>query len=151
MSRISPLLWAATVIFTASTSVSGMPSRASSAQDISALDISFSVFFDAGAVSFSKEGREIISVAAKQFAATHSRNSAARVVLTGESDDQENASLLNERIKAVGHQLVRDGIQAKYVSAVERPSGHAEPLSLREWQHRRVSISIHENRVIARL
>jgi hypothetical protein len=37
------------------------------------------------------------------------------------------------------------------VRAVERPRNHAEPESLRGWQHRRVSISIHENHVIARL
>jgi len=128
-----------------------MPSGASSIPDAGTPDPSFSIFFDPGAASIPKEGREIISLVAKQFAATHGRPAAARVVVTSESDSQESPSLLNERVKAVGRQLVRDGIPGKYVSAIERPNDHAEPPSLRQWQHRRVSISIHENRVIARL
>jgi hypothetical protein len=151
MSRISPLLWATAVILTAATSVSGMPSGETSIPDAGTPDPSFSVFFDPGAASISKEGREIISLVAKQFAAAHGRQAAARVVVTSESDDQVNPSLFNQRVKAVGRQLVRDGIPGKYVSAIERPNAQAEPLSLRQWQHRRVSISIHENRVIARL
>jgi hypothetical protein len=151
MSRISPLLWATAVILTAATSVSGMPSGASSISDAGTPDSSFSIFFDPGAASISKEGREIISLVAKQFAAAHGRQAAARVVVTSESDSQENPSLLNQRVKAVGRQLVRDGIPGKYVSAIERPNAQVEPLSLRQWQQRRVSISIHENRVIARL
>jgi hypothetical protein len=146
MPRISSFVWATTVIFTASTSVFGMPSRASSAPDIS-----FSVFFDPSTAALSKEGREIISVAAKRFATTHSRHSAARVFITNETHDQQSASLSNERIKAVCKQLMRDGLQEKFVSAVLHPSGRAEPLSLQQWQGRRVSISIQENPVIARL
>lgn len=151
MPRIPPLLWATAVILTAATSVSGMPSGASSIPDAGTPDSSFSIFFDPGAASISKEGREIISLVAKQFAAIHGRQAAARVVVARESDSQENPSLLNERVKAVGRQLVHDGIPGKYVSAIERPNAHIEPLSLQQWQHRRVSISIHENRVIARL
>jgi len=151
MPRISPFLWATAVLVTAGASAFAMPFRAPSSPDIGAPEPSFSVFFDPGAASLSKEGREIISVAAKRFEATHNRHSAARVIVTSESDDQENASLSNKRIKAISQQLMRDGIQGKYVSAVERPSGHLTPLSLRSWQHRCVSISIHENGVIARL
>jgi hypothetical protein len=142
----SSLFWATTVIFTASTCVFGMPSRASSPADIS-----FSVFFDPGATFLSKEGREIISVAAKRFATTHGRHSAARVFITGETHGQQSASLANARIKAVGELLVRDGLQEEFVSAVVSPSGHTEPLSLQQWQNRRVLISIHENPAIARL
>jgi outer membrane protein OmpA-like peptidoglycan-associated protein len=147
MLRISPLLLATTVIFfTASINVFGMPLRASSAPNLS-----FSVFFDSGGASLTKEGREIISVAAKRFAATHSRHSAAHIFVTAETDDQDSASLSIERIKAVGNQLVRDGIQRKFVSADEHPSVHAEPVRLEEWLNRRVSISIQENPVIARI
>jgi hypothetical protein len=145
MPKISPLLLATTVIFVASTSVFGMPLRVSSAPDIS-----FSVFFDPGAASLSKEGQEIISVAAKRFAATHSRHPAAHIFVTSETNDQDSASLSNERIKAVGNQLVRDGIQRKFFSVDVQPSVHAEPVRLLEWLDRRVSISIQEDPVIAR-
>ena len=146
MPRISHLLWATALIFTGSASVSGMPSQASSTPDIS-----FSVFFDPGTAALSKEGQEIISVAAKRFVATHSRHSAARLLLTCETDNRESASLSNERINAVGQQLARHGIQRKYVSTVGPPNIQADPPSLRESQHRRVSISIHVNSAIARL
>jgi outer membrane protein OmpA-like peptidoglycan-associated protein len=146
MPKISPLLLATTVIFSASTSMFGMPLKASSAPEIS-----FNVFFDPGAASLSKEGREIISVAAKRFAATHSSHSAAHIIVSSETNDQDSTSLSNERIKAVGNQLVRDGIQRKLVSADERPSVHSEPVRLEEWLDRRVTISIQENPIIARL
>jgi outer membrane protein OmpA-like peptidoglycan-associated protein len=145
MPKISQFLLATTVILTASTSVFGMPLRASSGPDSS-----FSVFFDPGTASLSKEGQEIISVAATRFAASHSRHSAAHILLTSETDDQDSAFLSNERIKAVGNQLVRDGIQRKFVSTDEHPSVHAAPIRLEEWLDRRVSISIQEDPVIAR-
>lgn len=148
MPRISPLLLATTVIFTASVNVFGMPLAASIAPDSSYS--SYSIFFNPRAASLSKEGREIISVAAKQFAATHSRHSGAHILLTSETDGQGSASVSNERIKAVGDQLVRDGIPRKFISADEHPSVHAEPVRLLEWLDRRVSIGIQENPVIAR-
>ena len=151
MPRISPFLWATTVVFVASTSAFGMPASGKPMWASGAPDTSFNVFFDPGAASLSKEGREIISEAAKRFAATHSRHSKAHILLASETDDQDRASLSTERIRAVSNQLVRDGIQEKFVSAVQHSGGHAEPVSIREWQHRRVSISIQENPVIARL
>lgn len=146
MPKISPLLLATTVILTASATVFGMPLRASSAPEIS-----FSVFFDPGTASLSKEGREIISVAAQRFADSHNRHSAAHILVTSETDGQDsNASLSNARITAVGNQLGRDGVQRKFVSAAEHPSVHAETVRLQEGLDRRVSISIQENPAIVR-
>jgi outer membrane protein OmpA-like peptidoglycan-associated protein len=142
MSKLSPLLLATTVILTTSTSVFGMPQKVSSPSDSS---FSFSVFFDPGRATLSKEGREIISVVAKRFAATHSRNPAAHIFVTSETDDQDSASLSIERIKVVGNQFARDGIPRKFISADEQPSVHAEPVRLLEWLDRRVLINIQEN------
>jgi hypothetical protein len=140
MRYISRLLWATTVVFAASTSAFGIPLRASSSPNTS-----FSVFFQPGAASLTKEGREIVSIAAKRFAATHGRNSAAHIFVISETDDQDSASLSIGRVKAVGDQLERDGVQGKYISEDEQPSVHAEPVRLLEWLDRRVSISIQEN------
>ena len=145
MPKIAPFLLATTMILAASTSVFGMPLRASSAPDMS-----FSVFFDPGAASLSKEGREIISVAAKRFAASNSRHS-AYLLVSSETGNQDNESLANERIQAVVNQLVRDGIQRIFVRADEQPSVHSEPVRLLEWLDRRVSISIQENPVTGRV
>jgi outer membrane protein OmpA-like peptidoglycan-associated protein len=125
----------------ASTSVFGIPARAATAPDIS-----FSVFFDPGAASLPKEGREIISVVAKQFAATHDSHSAARIIVSSETDDQASVTLSNERIKAVSTQLVRDGIPGKFVSVGEKPTVHADPMRLLQSLDRRVSIGIQETR-----
>ena len=114
-------------------------------------DISFSVFFNPGAATLSKEGREIVSVAAKRFTDTQSHQSAARISITSETDGQGNESLSNERAKAVGDQLVRDGVERKFVSVDEQPSDHAEPIRLLESLDRRVSIDIEENAVVGRL
>jgi outer membrane protein OmpA-like peptidoglycan-associated protein len=146
MAKLSPLLFAATFIFTASTSVFGMPLRASSAPDIS-----FSVFFDPGAASLPKEGQEIISVVAKRFAATHDGHSAARIIVSSETDDQASVSLSNERVKAVSTQLVRDGIPGKFVSVGAQPTVHADAVRLLQSLDRRVSIGIQENSVIGGL
>src|ERR1700691_2999855 len=108
MLRISRFLWATTVIFAASTSAFGMPASGKPMSASGAPEMSYSVFFDPGAASLSKEGREIISVAAKRFAATHGRHSAAHILLASETDDQDKASLSTERIKAVSNQLVQD-------------------------------------------
>ena len=70
---------------------------------------------------------------------------AAHIFVTSETNDQDSASLSIERIKEVSNQLVRDGIQRKFISADEHPSIHAEPVRLLEWLDRRVSISIQEN------
>lgn len=149
MLKIAPLLLVTTVVFIASTSVFGMSLRAPSAPE-SGPDVSFSVFFDSDAASLSKEGREIISLAAKRFAVTHSRHS-AYLLIASETDGQDSASLSNARIQAVVNQLVRDGIQRKFVSVAEQPSVHSEPVRLLEWLDRRVSISIHENPVTGRV
>ena len=149
MTKIAPLLLVTTVIFIASTSVFGMSLRAPSAPE-SGPDVSFSVFFDPDATSLSKEGREIISVAAKRFAVTHSRHS-AYLLIASEADSQDSASLSNARIQAVVNQLVRDGIHRKFVSVAERSNIHSEPVRLLEWLDRRVSISIHENPVTGRV
>jgi hypothetical protein len=146
MARISPLFWATTVIFAASTSAFAMPLRTSNPPDTS-----FNVFFDPGAASLTNEGREIISVAAERFAATNNRHPAAYIIVTCETDDQVSASLSNERIKAVSNQLVRDGIRRGFVSEDVHPSVHAEPVPLLEWLDRRVSISIQENPVTGRI
>ena len=151
MPGTSPFLWAATVIFVAGTSAFGMPESGKPMGAASAPDSSFSVFFDTGAASLTKEGREIISVAAKRFAASHGRHSAAHIVLASETDDQDKPSLSTERIRAVSHQLVRDGIPEKFVRAVQYSGGHAEVAGLWEWQRRRILISIQENPVMARL
>jgi hypothetical protein len=115
MRRISPFLWVTTVIFATSTSAFGMPASGKPTSASGAPDTSYSVFFDPGAASLTKEGREIISVAAKRFGATHNRHSAAHILLASETDDQDKASLSTERIRAVSNQLVsnqlvRDGI-----------------------------------------
>jgi len=146
MSKSSPLIFATTAILAASTSVFGMPLGVARAPDIS-----FSVFFNPGAVSLSKEGREIVSVAAKRFTDAHSHQSSARISVTSETDGQGNESLSNDRVKAVDDQLVRDGVERKYVSVDEQPSDHAEPIRLLESLDRRVSIDIQENPVIGRL
>jgi outer membrane protein OmpA-like peptidoglycan-associated protein len=146
MPKLPSLLLASAVVFTTNTSVFGMPLEASGTSDRS-----FGVFFDPGAASLSKEGREIISVVAEQFAATHRRDSAEHILLTSDTDVQDSAALSNERITAVGNQLVRDGIQKKFFAADEHPSVHAEAIRLEEALDRRVSISIQENRVIGRL
>jgi hypothetical protein len=146
MPKILPLLLATTVFFAASTSVFGMPQRASIPGDTS-----FSVFFEPGGASLSKEGREIISVAANRFAVTHSRNSAVHIFVTSETDDQDSATLSVERIKAVSHQLVRDGIPRRFVSEDEQPSAHAKSVRLLEALDQRVSISIQENHDTGRI
>lgn len=143
MPRISTFLLATTVILTASTTVFGMPPREASAPDIAGL--SFSVFFEPGVASLSKEAREIISIAAKRFADTHSGHSAARIFVTSESNEQDKISLSSERIKAVHNQLVHDGVQGKFVSRNEQPNVHSEPVRLLESLDRRVSIEIREN------
>jgi hypothetical protein len=114
-------------------------------------DTSFSVFFDPGAATLSKEGEEIVSVASKRFSGTHGRHAAARIYITSETDGQGSASLSNERVKAVCDQLVHDGVQRKFVSVDEQPSNHAEPVRLLESLDRRVSIDIEDNSVIGRL
>ena len=149
MPKIAPLLLVTTVVFIASTSAFGMSLRAPSAPE-SGPDVSFSVFFDSGAASLSKEGREIVSLAAKRFAVTHSRHP-AYLLIASETDSQDSASLSNARIQAVVNQLARDGIQRKFVSVAEQPSVHSEPVRLLEWLDRRVSISIRENPVTGRV
>ena len=138
MLKLSTILLATAVVTAASTTVLGMPQPAPS-------DTSFSVFFEPGGAALSKEGREIISLAAKRFRATHDLHPAAHIFVTSETDDQDSASLCVERIKAVSHQLAHDGIQAKFVSADEQTSVHAKSVRLLEWLDRRVSISIQEN------
>jgi outer membrane protein OmpA-like peptidoglycan-associated protein len=146
MTKFSPLLLLTSVIFTASTSVFGMPQRASSPPDLS-----FSVFFDPGGATLSTDGREIISVAAERFAVAHGRYPAAHMFVSGETNDQDSASLSIERVEAVGNELVRDGVQRKFVSVDQKPSVHSEPVRLVEWLDRRVSISIQENPVPGRI
>jgi outer membrane protein OmpA-like peptidoglycan-associated protein len=146
MPKISPLLLLTAMIFTASTRVFGMPQTAPSPPDLS-----FSVFFDPGGATLSNEGREIISIAAKRFAATHSRYPAAHIFVNGETNDQDSAFLSIERAKAVGNELVRNGIQRKFVSVGEQPNVHSEPVRLLEWLDRRVSISIEQNPVSGRI
>jgi hypothetical protein len=142
MLKIPPLLLATAVVVATGTNVFGMPQKASSAPDTS-----FSLFFDPGAAALSKEGRKIIAIAAKRFVATHSLHPAAHIVVTSETDDQDNASLSVERLKAVSNQLERDGVQKKFVSTDQQTSIHAKPVRLLEWLDRRVSISIQDNPV----
>jgi hypothetical protein len=73
------------------------------------------------------------------------------ISVTSETDGQGNESLSNDRLKAVGDQLVRDGVERTFVSVDEQPSDHAEPIRLLESLDRRVSIDIQENPVIGRL
>ena len=146
MRTISSVLGATALLLIVSTSVFGLPVKASSAPDPS-----FSVFFDPGAASLSKEAREIISAAAKRFAATHNLHAATRILVTSETDDRNSASLSNDRVKAVRNQLVRDGIERRFVSADEQPSAYVESVRLLEELDRRVSISIQENLVMGRL
>ena len=143
MRTISSVLTATVLMFAASTSVFGMPLNG-----LNGPDASFSVFFDHDAASLSKEGREIISVAAKRFAATHKLHPAARLIVTCETDDQDSARVSNGRIKAVSNQLVRDGVERKFVSANEQATTHTELVRLQEGLDRRVSISIQENLVL---
>ena len=138
MLKPSTLLLATAVALSASTAVFGMPQPAPS-------DTSFSVFFEPDGAALSKEGRQIISLAAKQFRATHNLHPAAHIFVSSETDDQDSASLSIERIKAVSNQLSRDGIQAKFVTADQQASAHAKSIRLLEWLDRRVSISIQEN------
>ena len=135
-----------TVILTASTGAFGMPQRAPISPDLS-----FSVFFDRGGATLSKEGREIVSVAAKRFTATQSRYPAAQIFVNGETNDQDGTSLSIERAQAVGDELVRDGIQRKFVRVDQQPSIHSEPVRLLEALDRRVSISIQKNPVPGRI
>jgi outer membrane protein OmpA-like peptidoglycan-associated protein len=146
MSRISPFLWATAVIFAASTSVYGVPSRATSAPDMS-----FSVFFEPGAASLTKEGQEIVLVVAKRFETAQVRHAAAHIIVTAETDDQDNATLSDARVKAVSDQLVSDGIRRQFVSSQAHPSLHAKPVRLLESLNQRVSISIQENPVAGRI
>lgn len=146
MQKISPLLLLTAAIFTAGTSAYAMPQRASTPPDLS-----FSVFFDPGGATLSKEGREIVAIAAKRFAATHSRYPAARIFVSGETDEQDSASLSIKRANAVGNELARDGIERKFVTVNEQPGVHSEPVRLLEWLDRRVSISIQENPVSGRI
>jgi hypothetical protein len=146
MSKRSPLLFAIAAILVASTSAFGMPLRADRTPDIS-----FSVFFNPGVAILSKEGREITSVAAKRFTGTHSHQSAARISVISETDDQGNGSLSIDRVKAVRDQLVLDGVEKNLVSVNEHLSDHAEPIRLLQSLDRRVSIDIEENSVIGHL
>jgi outer membrane protein OmpA-like peptidoglycan-associated protein len=142
MLKITPLLVATTGFLLAGGNVFGMPLR------LSEPDISFSVFFDPGAASLSKEGREIVAIAAMQFAAFHKGHTTARIFVNSETDGQDSASLSKARIAAVRDQLARDGIQRKFVSASEQPSIHAAPIRLLESLDRRVSISIQDSVII---
>ena len=146
MSRISPFLWATAVIFTASTSVFAAPSRLSSVPERS-----FSVFFEPGAASLTKEGQEIILVVAKRFEATQTDHVAAHIIVSADTDDQDSASLSDKRIKAVSDQLVSDGVRRQFVSAEPHRSLHAKPIHLLESLDQRVSISIEENPVAGRI
>lgn len=146
MPSISPLLCATAILFLAGTSAFAIPPSAPASGDIS-----FAVFFNPGAAALSKEGRQIISVAARRFVATHNRHSAARIIVTSEADDQDSASLSNERIQAVSNQLVRDGVQRKLVSADDHPGVHNQAVRLEEWLDRRVSINIQDEPVVGRL
>jgi hypothetical protein len=130
----------------ASISVFGMPATAAMAPDIS-----FSVFFDPGVATLSKEGEEIVSVAAQRFAGIHGQHSAARISILSQTDGQGNDFLSIERAKAVSDQLVHDGVQRNFVSVDEQPSKHSEPVRLLESLDRRVSIGIQENSVIGGL
>jgi outer membrane protein OmpA-like peptidoglycan-associated protein len=146
MLKIAPVFIAAAVVCSVSTNVFGMPQ-----QSLIAPDNSFSVFFDPGAATLSKEGREIVSVVATRFVATQRRHAGAHIFVNCETDDQDSASLSKNRIEAVRKQLVRDGIQGKFVTADESPSIHANPVRLLEALDRRVSIRIQENLVIGRV
>lgn len=146
MLKIGRLLSATAGVILASTGVFAAPLPSSSAPDIS-----FSVFFNPGAASLTKEGREIVAIAARQFVAFREDHPAAQLFVTGETDGQDSASLSKARIGAVRNQLVRDGVQRKFVSAGEQPSVHAAPVRLLESLDRRVSISIQENLIVGRL
>ena len=146
MSKTTPLVIATVGILLASTNLFAMPP-----QPASRPDISFSVFFDPGAGSLSKEGREIVAIAARQFAAFHKDHTTAHIFVNSETDNQDSAFLSKARITAVRDQLARDGIQGKYVSEGQQPSIHAAPVRLLESLDRRVSINIQESVVMGRI
>lgn len=145
MLKITALLVAATGFLLAGTNVFGMPLR------LTEPDISFSVFFDPGAASLSKEGQEIVAIAAMQFAAFHKDHATARIFVNSETDGQDSASLSKARIAAVRDQLARDGIRRNFVSASEQTNIHAAPIRLLELLDRRVSISIRDSVVIGQM
>ncbi|HUE65287.1 MAG TPA: hypothetical protein VMO78_13010 [Rhizomicrobium sp.] len=145
MLKITPLLVAATGFLVAGTNVFAMPQR------LTEPDISFSVFFDRGAASLSKEGREIVAIAAMRFEVFHKDHTTAQIFVNSETDGQDSASLSKARIAAVRDQLARDGIQRKFVSASEQPSTHAAPIRLLESLDRRVSISIQDSVVLGQM
>jgi hypothetical protein len=145
MLKISFLLAAMSMAFMTSTGVSAAPFKASGG----AQDVSFSVFFSPEGAYLSKEGRAIVSIAAGRFVLTHSDNLTARVFVSSEIGDEKSASWSNARVRAVGKQLVRDGVPGGFIRfAYHR--GNAEPFGLGNWQSRRVAISIRPNAFIAR-
>ena len=145
MLKLMPLLLVATV------AVSGTGAFAIPSTTVGAPSVAFAVFFDPAAASLSKEGREIVLVAAKQFALSHGRDSAARIVLGTESDAHVSAALSNARVNSVNRELLRDGIQKRFIGSEQQTNAHADAVRLEEDLDQRVSISIRENFVVGRL
>ena len=144
MPGIAPSLVAAVVFLAAGTEISGTPAATSTAPDPS-----FCVFFDPGTASLSKEGREILAVAAKRFAAAQSHQS-IYLLVSSETGGRGNTFLSSQRLKAVVNALTGDGVQKKFVIAYAQPAVGLQPVRLAEWQDRRVSISIQHNPVPGR-
>jgi hypothetical protein len=131
--------------------VSSIPASGMSAKNSAVEDSSFSVFFDPDGTSLSKDGRTIVAIAAKRFAVRHNLSPAAHIFLIASPGSSKRPSVSNGRMVTISNALVQDGVRGQFVSVVERPGNLDVPISLQEWQNRRVSIIIRDNRDSARL
>jgi outer membrane protein OmpA-like peptidoglycan-associated protein len=103
----------------------------------------FIVFFNLDGTSLTEEGYQIVSAAAKQFIEGHSAG--AKMFVISSSTDPRNAILSTKRTVAVASELVRDGVSAKSINTSWSSPDRNMPISIREWQNRRLLIAIRPN------
>jgi outer membrane protein OmpA-like peptidoglycan-associated protein len=150
MFRILPLIFTTVVLGLVCVETSGAGSPAVTMGSPSAIrsqEISFNIFFDSGKASLTDEGRELVAAAAKQFARDHGRD--AHIFLIGNADSASDGALSKDHIVAVRSELVHDGVRLGSISAKQSPRAQSMPITLQEWENRRVIIAVRANAAFA--
>ncbi len=123
-----------------------------SAQSGEAAPGSFLVFFDLGSAALTRDGRETVAEAAREYQQT----GAARLSLAGHADSSGDAAsnlrFSERRVEAVRRELVRLGVPREAITAVAQ--GEGVPLietadGTREARNRRVEIVVPQAPAVA--
>lgn len=99
---------------------------------------SFNIFFESDGTSLTPEGKEIVSAAAKRFAADHGGDQRVFVVSGTQGGDSDNLS--TQRADTVKTELEHDGVRAQAISSVQH--AQAVPASLQAWEARRITVAL---------